>query len=270
MKALKKFLLWTGGIVMLLYIAVCAFFYSKQQHILFVPTKLPAGFKYEFPIQFRECGLKMKDGTVLSGLLFKAAEDTPRGLLFYVHGNAGCLKTWGEIADIYTATGYDLFMFDYRGYGMSGGEITSEEQLYEDVQVAYDSMRALYPENKIIVLGYSIGSGPAAMLAAHNHPARLILQAPYYSMVDMMEHTYPFLPTFMLRFPLRTNEFAARANAPITIFHGTEDGVLYYGSSLKLQKQFRPGDTLITIEGLGHNGFTKNDTYLAGIRQILR
>ncbi|GAA4465331.1 alpha/beta fold hydrolase [Nemorincola caseinilytica] len=270
MRTLKKVLLWTGGIVLLLYVAVCAFFYSRQQQILFVPERLPAGFRYEFPGRYRECSIKLQDGTVLSGLLFRAAADTPKGLLFYVHGNAGSLRTWGEIAEVYTATGYDLFMFDYRGYGISGSSITSEEQLYADVQVAYDSMRALYPENRIVVLGYSIGTGPAAMLAAHNHPAHLVLQAPYYSMTDMMEHTYPFLPTFMLRFPLRTYEYAAKANAPVTIFHGTEDGVLYYGSSLKLRKNFRPGDTLITIAGLGHNGFTTNGQYLAGIRQILR
>ena len=99
--------------------------------------------------------------------------------MFYLHGNAGALDTWGDIAKVYTSLGYDIFILDYRGFGKSEGSIYSEEQFYKDVQAAYDVMRKEYPENKIVVEGYSIGTGPATILAATNHPKLLLLQAPY-------------------------------------------------------------------------------------------
>jgi uncharacterized protein len=268
MKALVKAGKWVLGIVIVLYVAVCAFFYTQQQSILFLPKKLSADFKFNFEGNYTLRDVRTKDGTVLSGVLFKA--DSARGLIFYVHGNAGALDTWSSIADFYTSLGYDIYIFDYRGYGKSGGEIASEAQLYEDVQAAYDDLKTTYAEDQITVLGYSIGTAPAAMLAAINHPHLLLLQAPYYSMVDMMQHTYPFLPTFMLRYPLRTADFVAKAQSRVSIIHGTADEVLYYGSSLKLRQHFHPGDTLITLQGQGHNGFTKNPEYLAALGYLLK
>jgi alpha-beta hydrolase superfamily lysophospholipase len=267
MRILKKIFAWAIGIVAVLYIAVCIFFYSKQDDILFVPTKLEADYKFTFPGNYTERKIKTADGIILSGLLFKS--DSSKGLIFYLHGNGGCLNSWGDIANVYTGMGYDIFMLDYRGYGKSEGKITSEAQLYGDVQTAYNDLKTLYPENKIILLGYSIGTGPAAMLAAHNKPKMLILQAPYYSMTDMLRKTYPFLPTFMLKYPLRTYEFVKATTAPMIIFHGDADEVLYYGSSLKLKAYFKTGDTLITLPGQGHSGITRNPEYLADLKKIL-
>jgi alpha-beta hydrolase superfamily lysophospholipase len=267
MRILKKILKWTAGIIVVLYIAVCIFFYAKQDDILFYPTKLAADFKFTFTGNYSEHNITASDSTVLSGLLFKA--DSSKGVILYLHGNGGALNTWGEIADVYTSLGYDLFILDYRGYGKSGGKITNEKDLFDDVQAAYNNLKTIYPENKIIVLGYSIGTGPAAMLAAHNKPKLLILQAPYYSMTDMMKREYPFLPAFMLKYPLTTGEFVKQTTAPVIIFHGDDDHVIYYGSSLKIKAHFKPGDRLITIDNFGHNKITRNRQYLAELKKIL-
>jgi len=267
MRILKKVLKWSLGIIAVLYIAVCIFFYSKQDDILFIPTKLAADYKYSFPGKYEVRTIKTSDGLALEGILFKA--DSSKGLILYLHGNAGALNTWGEIADVYTSLGYDLFIPDYRGYGKNPGKIHSEKDIFDDAQSAYNAMKADYPEDKIIVLGYSIGTGPAAMLAANNSPKMLILQAPYYSMADMMKREYGFLPTFMLKYPLATCDYVQRTKAPVVIFHGDQDEVLYYGSSVKLEKHFKPGDRLITLKGQGHNGFTHNPEYLAQLGKIL-
>ena len=267
MPRLKKILLGTAGIVAVLYIGVCIFFYAKQDDILFVPDKLAAGYQFKFPGRFSERKIKAPDGITLDGLLFQA--DSSKGLIFYLHGNGGALDSWGDVASVYTDLGYSVFMLDYRGYGKSEGKITSEKQFFDDVQAAYSDLRTSYPENKIIVLGYSIGTCPAAMLAAHNLPKMLILQAPYYSMTDMMKKTYPFLPTFMLKYPLNTDEYVKAVKAPIVIFHGDADEVIYYGSSVKLHADCKPGDQLITLTGQGHGHFTKNPQCLAALKKIL-
>ena len=267
MKILKKVTIWSGCIIALLYAATCVFFYSQQNEILFVPTKLAADYKFTFPGNYTERKIKTADGITLDGLLFKA--DSSRGVVFYLHGNGGALNTWGDIAPLYTAAGYDLFILDYRGYGKSEGKITGEQQLFNDVQTAYTDIAALYPENKIVIQGYSIGTCPAAMLAAHNHPQMLILQAPYYSMTDLMKKTYPFLPAFLLNYPLNTDAFVKQTKAPIVIFHGDADHLIYYGASLKLKQDLKPGDTLIVLKGQGHFAFPKNEEYVSDLKKIL-
>lgn len=56
---------------------------------------------------------------------------------------------------------------------------------------------------------------------------------------------------------------------PVTIFHGDADEVIYYGSSLKLQKLFKTGDTLITLHNQAHNGITGNQEYKAALLKLL-
>jgi hypothetical protein len=160
-------------------------------------------------------------------------------------------------------------MVDYRGYGKSEGAIDGQAQLFQDIQAAYDELKDKYSEDKIIVLGYSIGTGLAAEIASVNNPRLLILQAPYYSLTDMMRHTYPIIPTFILKYKFETNEYIKDCKMPIVIFHGNQDEVIYYGSSIKLKEEFKKQDTLITLVGQGHNGMTENSDYKMEIEKIL-
>ena len=225
-------------------------------------------YKFSFTEAFDEINIKTKDGILLNGLLFKA--DSAKGLVFYLHGNAGSLNSWGDVAKCYTDLPYNVFILDYPGYGKSEGAIKSKTQLFNDIQTAYDKMKQQFHEDSIVVLGYSIGTGPAAHLAATNHPRLLILQAPYYSLTDMMRHTYPIIPTFLLKYKFQTNEYLKNCKMPVTIFHGDQDEVIYYGSSLKLKAVMKIADTLITLKGQGHNGMTDNPEYIATIQTILR
>lgn len=249
------------------YLLICIALYFIQESLIFYPDALPANYKFTFQQPFKEVPIKTKDGTTLSGLLFTS--DRAKGVIFYLHGNAGALDSWGEVAQTYTAMHYDVFMVDYRGYGKSQGNITSQQQMFDDIQSAYDTVKAMYAEDKITVLGYSIGTGPAAYIAANNKPARLILQAPYYSLTDMMRHTYPIIPTFILKYKLPTNYYIKQCTMPVTVFHGDADEVIYYGSSLMLQTLFKSGDTLITLHNQGHNGITDNKEYKEALMKIL-
>jgi len=56
---------------------------------------------------------------------------------------------------------------------------------------------------------------------------------------------------------------------PIVLIHGDQDEVIYYGSSLKLKELIKESDTLITIQGLGHNGMTHHADYVKAMGKIL-
>ena len=263
-KTLSVFLKVTIG----LYIIVCGLLYFFQEKVIFFPEYLDQEYQFQFNQEFEEMTIQANDGASLHGLLFRA--DSTKGLIFYLHGNAGSLRNWGNVAKSYTDLNYDIFIPDYRSYGKSEGDITSQEQLFQDNQIIYEELKKMYNEDQMVVLGYSIGSGMAAQLASINNPRLVILQAPYYSLVDLMRHTYPWIPTFILKYTFETNQYLKNCEMPIVIFHGAQDRVIYYESSVKLKQDFDLQVTLITLQGQGHNGMTYNQLYQKEIKDILK
>jgi len=249
------------------YVVICALLFFFQEKLIFFPEKLDKSFKFPFDQRFEEMYVKMKDGKVLHGLLFKA--DSSKGLIFYLHGNAGSLRSWGDVAKRYTDLNYDVFLIDYRGFGKSESSVSSQSQLFDDIQHVYSEIKKRYSENHIVVLGYSIGTGPAAKLACTNNPRLLILQAPYYSLKDLMKHHYQIIPTFLLKYKFETNTYIKHCTTPIVIFHGDRDEVVSYNSSIKLKESLKKTDTLITLRGQGHNDITNNPQYISAIDKIL-
>lgn len=73
---------------------------------------------------------------------------------------------------------------------------------------------------------------------------------------DLATHSCPFVPGFLVRYLLPTNEFIRRVGAPSVLFQGDWDAVIYYGSFLKLKALLKPADKLVVLPGAGHNGLT--------------
>ncbi len=259
---LRQQVLRTLVVLMVFYFVICLFVFFIQEQMIFVPQKLPASYKYKFQENFEEVWVET-DHVRLNGLHFKA--DSARGLIFYLHGNAGALDSWGTLAPTYLDMNFDVFFLDYRGYGKSEGSIESENQFLQDIQLAYNQLKQKYDERRIVVLGYSIGTGPAAWLASQNKPGLLVLQAPYYSLTDLKNSQFPYFPDFILKYKFETNRFLQNVDSQVLIFHGTNDKVINYNSSERLKAFLKPDDHLVALEGLGHEGYTKNIQY----RQML-
>ena len=258
-----------GVYFILTLLGIYAAVFFLQEKLIFWPTKLNKNYQFNFDQKFEEINVKSYDGTILNGLLFKTAD--PKGLIFYLHGNGGCLRSWGEVASTYTDLNYDIFMLDYRGYGKSEGTIHSEEQLSRDAQMVYDEVNKHYPENRIIIIGYSLGSGLATKLASTNNPGMLILQAPFYSLKSLiMRRAFYAVPPFILKYRFESHRYISRCKMPIVIFHGTDDEVVPYRSSLLLKEQLKPDDILITLPGQGHSKITNNQKYKDQLKKILQ
>lgn len=112
---------------------------SLQEKLIFFPEKIPSNYKYEFAFtdKFKEINYKPDKGVLINSLLFKS--DKPKGLIFYLHGNAGSLKSWGNVAESFLKMNYDVLIIDYRGYGKSTGKI-SEKALYSDSIYIYNKI----------------------------------------------------------------------------------------------------------------------------------
>ena len=254
-------------IVAACYLVLCAVLFFIQEKLIFFPEKMQADANFAFKHPFKELKVNSRDGTPLSAVLFTANQS--RGLVFYLHGNAGSIQSWGSEAEFFNGLAYDVCMMDYRGYGKSGGRINSEEQFLDDIECVYREMLGLYSEKDVVVLGYSLGTGAATWLASRHHPRLLILQAPYFNIRDMMQRRFPFVTTRILKYNFSTNEWLPACKMPVCIFHGDHDEVIYFGSSVKLQSLFKQEDTLITLKSQMHMGMIENPFYRTAMQELL-
>ena len=251
-----------------LYLIIIGLLYFNQESLFFHANKLDKNHQFTFLEKHEEVTIKTSDDIKLHGLLFKVLNS--KGLVFYLHGNAGTVDSWGNIASNFTHLGYDIFILDYRGFGKSEGEISSEEQLFSDISSAYDQLKRQYKEENIIITGYSIGSGMAAYLASKNNPKSLILQAPYYCLEDLATEKFPIVPNFVVKYKIPTFEYLKKIKSPIFIFHGYDDVVIPYENSLKLKSIFKPNDKLVSLEKQGHLGINDNEEFLFELKRILK
>ena len=240
-----------------------------QERMVFHAEPIAQDFEYKFDYPFEEVFIPVDDEVKINGLLFKS--DNSKGLVFYLHGNSGTLKTWGTVADLYLKNNYDFFIMDYRQFGKSTGIINKEKDMYNDIQVVYDSIQNQYnyQEKDIIIIGYSIGTGFSAKLASDNNPKKLVLKAPYYSIPNLINQSFKLVPHFIIKYKLPTFKFIKKVKAPVTVFHGDADKTIPIKSSFKLQKHFKSVDSLIVLPGNGHGGLHSNKIYQAGIDNIL-
>ena len=147
--------------------------------------------------------------------------------------------------------------------------LKNEDDLVGDMKLLYSEIIKEYDESSIFLLGYSMGSGIAAQVAAENDPKGLMIWTPYYSMVDMKNASYPFLPSFLVRYPLRTDLALQKIEEPITIFYAAKDQVLPVDRAIKLNKFLDGNDQHFMLKGQGHNGVFFNEEVRKRVPEIL-
>jgi len=243
--------------------------YFLQEKILFLPTTLAQDYQYEFRYPFEELFFNTSENVSINAIHFK--NENPKGVILYFHGNAGDLSRWGIVAEHFVSQNYDVLIMDYRTYGKSTGKL-SQQGFYDDAEYCYNYVLGLYSEEDIVVYGRSLGTGIATYLASKHQPKQLILETPYFSILDVAKQRFPFLPvTALLRYEFRSNEFITKVKCPITMFHGTDDSIIPFSSAQKLNSVAPKDSTsFITIDGGGHNNLISYDLYKEGILSVLK
>lgn len=265
-KMVKK-ILYTLVILYLMLIAALTLF---QEKLIFLPSKLPVDYEYQFTETFEEINLETSDGAVLNALHFKA--ENPKGVILYFHGNAGDLSRWGEITAVFTKFNWDVLVMDYRTYGKSTGKL-SESALYKDAQMFYEYLSKQYNEENIIVYGRSLGSAFATKVASENTPKMLVLETPFYNLTSVAKKRFPIFPVdYLIHYKFQSNAYIEGVNCKIVFFHGTEDQVVPYTSGMNLYELASPknGKHFITIEGGQHNNLATFKAYKNEVEKILK
>jgi alpha-beta hydrolase superfamily lysophospholipase len=251
-----------AALVALGYAGALGLLYVTQERIILPASTLAADYRFQFDQPFDEVWIPVQ-GASLHALHFK--QPNPRGVVFFLHGNAGNLVSWTTGVDFYRRVNYDLFIVDYRGYGKSTGHIENEAQLYADARAAYDAMAPLYRDKPIVIYGRSLGTALAASLARDVRPRLLVLVSPFSSLAASAAQAYPWAPEWVLKYPLRTDAIIGDVKSPILLIHGSEDKLIPLSHSERLKALARSPVELLVVPGAGHGDIHKFPVYLDGL-----
>lgn len=248
-----------------LYAAVLALLWWGQERLLFLPTALPAGHRFNLGPDVHERTIDVP-GARLSALHLQLP--APKGVVFYLHGNAGNLDSWFVNADFYRQANFDLFMIDYRGYGKSSGRIQSQAQLQADARAAWASVAARYAGRRVVLFGRSLGTGLASDLAADLQPDLTVLVSPYVSLRALAAEHYRWVPAALLRYPMPSDEWLPRVKSPVLLVHGERDTLIPPSHSDRLAARV-PQARVLKVPDAGHNDVHAFKVYLDGLRAAL-
>lgn len=175
--------------------------------------------------------------------------DQAKFTILYSHGNAEDLshiKPWlQELQNL----GFNIFAYDYQGYGTSKGRAT-EQNTYADIKAAYHYLtdEVKIPPKQIILYGRSVGSGISLELAKNYPVGGLILESSFIS-AYRVRTVIPLLP-----FDKFNNlKKIGQVQAPIILIHGTSDQIIPLWHSEQLFQIAPEPKHHLWIEGAGHN-----------------
>ena len=151
-----------------------------------------------------------------------------------------------------TADGTGLVALSYRGYAGSSGK-PSEDGLLRDAAAAYAFTVARYGPERIVVWGFSLGTGVATALAAERPIARLILESPYTSTVELAGSLLRIVPVSLLMLDqFRSDQRIARVTVPLLIMHGASDPAIPIALGERLFALAREPKQFVRFPGGGH------------------
>ncbi|MFZ2301071.1 MAG: alpha/beta hydrolase [Gallionella sp.] len=250
------------------YVGLALLLYFFQARLVFYPetgreiiaTPRQSGLPYE------DVRLATEDGISLHGWYIPAMQ--PRGTVLFLHGNAGNISHRIDSLQMFHRLGYNTLIFDYRGYGNSGGT-PSEQGTYHDAEAAwrYLTEQRHIPACRIALFGESLGGAVGARLAAipapdasqrrvmavRQKPAALVIASGFTSVPELARHFYPYLPVqWLARIRYDTEKNLRAVTAPVLIAHSPDDEIVPFEHGRALFAAANPPKRFLELAG-GHN-----------------
>jgi fermentation-respiration switch protein FrsA (DUF1100 family) len=211
-------------------------------------------------LSFENLEIQTDDGQRLHGWSVRAQAPS-RGQILVFHGNGGNISDRVAHASLLARAGFDVALFDYRGYGRSTGK-PSEEGTYVDARAVLRTLfRTGVDPASLIYLGESLGGAIALALALESPPRGLILQSAFTSVRDVARRHYPFIPTVAIPDAYPSLRRIPNLRVPLLVIHGDRDPIVPASHGRALFEAAPEPKRLEVFPGLGHN-----DLLLAGER----
>jgi len=231
-----------------------------ERRLIYFPFRTLEVTPKELGLRFEEARLVTEDGVTLHGWFLPV--DGSRYTVLVCHGNAGNISHRLDRAILMHAKlKTDVFLFDYRGYGLSEGS-PDEPGTYRDARAAHrylNTARGVMPGN-LIIFGESLGAAVALQLALEVPARALVLESPFTSIGDMARGMLPIpFPGLLLRTKYDNLAKVGGLRMPLLILHGEADTTVPFAQGRRLFDAAPDPKWFFPIRGAGHN-----DTYVVG------
>jgi pimeloyl-ACP methyl ester carboxylesterase len=244
---------------------ICALLYFGQERSIFFARPNDAQLRQRYAEQRFEIPTA---AATLEGWWIENPQPKTPAVVLYFGGNAeDVLYTASTASSIAART---VVLVNYRGYGGSSGE-PSQKALYEDGLAIYDYVRKRgVPAEQIVVMGRSLGSGVASMLASARPVRAAILITPYDSLASVAAAHYPFLPVrLLLRHPFHSTDWARHTHAPALFLASEHDLVIPNAHARKLFEAWAGEKQFHILPQTGHNDIEMHPDYYRLIDEFL-
>lgn len=229
-------------------------------------TPADVGLDYQ-PVEFPSGG-----GIKLHGWFIPGPSGAP--VVLYSHGNTGNIGNCAGMVKALQELGFAWFVYDYRGFGQSGGH-PGEEGLREDAASAYRECRRQFcPDpRQLVIWGYSLGTHAALSMASREPAAAIILEAPFQSAAGWVQNR-----TWLeILFPLSSLELDNQrlirgCSQPKLVIHGDQDSVVPLAQARTLIRSAQPPLEFYVVAGAGHDDLkrTGGSAYRQKIQDFVR
>jgi pimeloyl-ACP methyl ester carboxylesterase len=265
----RKRLMWSLlSIPVIVYLAVCAILFFAQNAMIFPAGQVgPPG---RLPANAEQLTLTAGTGERLIGVHIPPARAGAAGtLILGFGGNAtNAVVTAATLHDLYPDA--DVVAFHYRGYLPSEGK-AGAAALQQDALIICDAMRARLRPARLVVTGFSVGSGVAAYLAAHRPIDGLILVTPFDSLTEVSAGHYPWVPVRLLfRNPMEPARDLSGVSTPVAIIAGGRDTLVAPARTQALRLAVPNLAFDRTIAEAGHNDIYQNPAFASAMREALQ
>ncbi|MEK7484520.1 MAG: alpha/beta hydrolase [Planctomycetota bacterium] len=249
------------GIALLLFYILL---YLLQNTMIFPATRDPS---LKTPFWIKSVDFQSLDGTALHGWLALQKEPRHVPTILFFHGNAGNLSDREYlIHELANVCHWNVFMFDYRGYGRSQGN-PSKQGVMQDAESALRTIQGLseIDPNQIFYMGESLGGAIAIELAVKHPPRGLILRSTFARVKDMA-------PVPVFNFMLRSNfdsvALIPQVTCPVIFFHGDCDRVIPFKQGQYLYQTAQEPKEFHVLSGADHNDL-EPPIYYETVRQFI-
>lgn len=265
MRSFLSFVLSTLAIGAGVYVLVCALLYWRQDASIFYPGPNDRALREQWSANRIEISAS---GATLEGWWTDNPRAATPAVILYFGGNAEDVLYTASTARFLDAR--RLLVVNYRGYGGSTGR-PGQNELYEDALAIHDWMvREGTDPKHIVVMGRSLGSGVATMLAANRPVAGAILVTPFDSLAAVGAGHYPIFPVrLLLRHPFPSDEWARQISRPALIIAASHDFIVPAKHAQRLADQWAGPRDIRILQGVGHNDVDSNADYYPLINQFL-
>jgi fermentation-respiration switch protein FrsA (DUF1100 family) len=188
------------------------------------------------------------------GWWFRAPERPALGHVLFCHGNAGNVFDRLANARLLVRAGFDVLLFDYRGYGRSRGR-PSEEGTYADARAAREALLARdgVEPVRVLYIGESLGGAVALKLAHEEPPAGLVLQSTFTSVRDMAAAHYRVVPRALVPDAYPSLSLVSDLHTPLLVLHGERDEIVPVAQGRALFDAAPEPKRLHLFRDAGHN-----------------